>query len=72
MQAAIVRFPEELIATPFGRGAVGDTNRVFRVVASSQAKLAAPRFVIRTLPSIATTPAASGKPFNVATCRLVS
>jgi hypothetical protein len=41
MQAAIARFPDEVIATPFGRGAVGDTNRVCSVAASSHAMLAA-------------------------------
>ena len=55
-------FAEDVIATPFGRGAVGNTARVCSVAASSQARLAAPRLVTSTLPLCATIPAASGKP----------
>ncbi len=72
MQATTATFKDETIATPFGRGPVFRTARVSRVCASTQATLAPPRFVTRTLPLSATTPAASGNPRNVAICWSVS
>jgi hypothetical protein len=50
MQAAIARFADDVIATPFGRAAVDAVHRLRSVVASNQVRLAAPRFVTRTLP----------------------
>ena len=72
MQATTATCKDEAIATPFGRGPVLRTARISSVCTSTQAKIALPRFVTRTEPFPATTPAASGKPRNVAICWLVS
>ena len=70
MQATIASFLAATIATPFGARPSVNTPCVFRLSASTQARLAAPRLVTSTIPSSATTPAASGKRSRVATCLL--
>jgi hypothetical protein len=71
MQAATARRDRARIATPLGRGAVSNRAFSLSVVASNHTNSADPRLVTRTCPASATTPAASEKPFRLATWRRV-